>query len=691
MTKNEAKERIERLRKTIDRYRYEYHVLDRSSISDEALDSLKHELSELEGRFPEFITPDSPTQRVEGKPLDTFSKASHESPMLSLTDVFIEAEFRAWFERVTNFLSRPITPAFYCEPKIDGLAIELVYEHGIFVQGSTRGNGLVGEDVTQNLKTIEAIPLKLKVESEKSKNSIPHSPLHIPPRLVVRGEVFLTKKEFARINREQEKHGGKPYANPRNVAAGSIRQLDPKIAASRKLDSYQYSIVTDLGQKTHEDEHEILRSFGFKTNPDTKAVESLEEVIKYRNYWEKHRDKLPYEIDGVVVILNQNRDFEAAGVVGKAPRGSVAYKFAAREATTVVKDIHVQVGRTGALTPVAELEPVSVSGVTISHATLHNRDEIERLGLKIGDTVLISRAGDVIPKIIKVFTEMRTGKERAFRFPDTCPADGSKVVEDGVILRCSNPNCGARTRESLYHFVSRGGFNIEGLGEKIIDRFMDEGLIGDAADIFTLTKGDIEVLERFGEKSAENIVAEIAAKKEISLLRLLVALGILHVGEETAGVLAQAIFNFQFPISKPTDVLKVFHTMSLENLQQIRDVGPKVAESIYGWFRDPRHRKLIEKLDVAGVTVQPMKLKTGGKFKGMTFVFTGTMESLEREDAKEKVREEGGDVSESVSKKTTYVVFGENPGSKVEKAKKLEVKTLTEHEFLKLLTSHTNT
>ena len=674
MNKSEAKERIEKLKKTIDRYRYEYHVLDKSSISDEALDSLKHELFELEARFPDLVTADSPTQRVGGKPLPGFEKARHEKPMLSLNDVFTEEEFRQWFERVSNFLDTRIEPHFYCEPKIDGLAIELTYEDGVFIQGSTRGDGVIGEDVTQNLKTVEAIPLKLTTENLKLKT---------PKRIVVRGEVFLTKKEFARINKEQEKEGGKTYANPRNVAAGSIRQLDPKIAASRKLDSFQYSLVTDLGQETHADEHRILHALGFKTNPDTKAVSSLEEAIQYRDYWEKHRDKLAYEIDGVVIILDSEKDFEAAGVVGKAPRAAVAYKFAAKEATTVVKGITVQVGRTGALTPVAELEPVFVGGVTISHATLHNRDEIARLGLKIGDTVLVSRAGDVIPKIIKVLTELRTGKEKVFHFPSTCPVDGSSVIEDGVILRCSNPACGARARESLYHFVARGAFNIEGLGPKIIDRFMDEGLIGDAADIFSLTVGDIEALSRFGEKSAANIVEEIALKKKVTLPRFLIALGILHVGEETADVLAGAIASSS--LHTPLQVWDAMQGFSDEELQKIPDVGPKVAASITEWFQDKKNQKLLQRLTDAGITLERYHTREKGPLTGKTFVFTGTLETMSRDEAKEKARALGADISESVSKKTTYVVAGEAPGSKKANAEKLGVRVLTEKEFLTMI------
>ncbi len=680
MNKAEAGKRIDKLRKIIDEYRYQYHVLDKSLISDEALDALKRELFNLEQEFPDLVTPDSPTQRVAGAPLPEFQKARHEKPMISLNDVFSEKEFEDWFQRLKNFLGKDVEPEFYLEPKIDGLAIELVYENGIFVQGSTRGDGMVGEDVTQNLKTVEAIPLKIEISNLKYK---------IPQRLVVRGEVFLTLKEFERINKELTKKGEKNYANPRNLAAGTIRQLDSSITASRKLDSYAYGLVTDLGQKNHEEEHKILKELGFKTNLDTKFVTSIKEVVAYRNYWEKNREKLTYEIDGVVVILNNNNLFDEAGVIGKAPRGACAYKFSPKEATTKLIDIRVQVGRTGVLTPVADLEPVELNGVTITHATLHNFDEIERLGLKIGDTVIVSRAGDVIPKIIKNLPELRTGGEIAFRIPKKCPEDGSDVVNEGVLWKCSNPNCGAVRRESLYHFVSRGAFNMEGLGPKIIDRFLDEGLISDAGDIFELKKGDIEVLERFGEKSAENIINEIEARKKITLPRFIYSLGILHIGEETANLLADRFINDeQFSKDKLSlsGVLKYFEKLTLEDLQQIRDIGPKVATSIFEWFRNEQNQTFLKKLEKSGVELERVVRKTGsGKLNGMSFVLTGTLSSLSRDEAKEKIRSLGGEVTESVSKKLTYLVVGENPGSKLEKAQKLGIKVLEEKEFMNLI------
>lgn len=687
MDKTAAKARIEQLKKVIHHHRYLYHVLDKQEISDEALDALKKELFDLEQNYPEFVTPDSPTQRVGGEPLKEFEKLRHEKPMLSFNDAFSEQDMRDWLERLENYLGHKVSEnnrTFYCELKIDGLAIELEYVDGIFHRGGTRGDGLIGEDVTQNLRTVEAIPLKLEGNP--------------PRRLVVRGEVFLAKKEFARINKEQEKKGEKIYANPRNFAAGSIRQLDPKIIASRKLDSFQYDIVSGLEFTTHEEEHAALKSFGFKTNPDNKHAANMQEVFVIRDYWAKHRDKLAYEIDGIVVIVNDNKVFEDGAVIGKAPRAAIAYKFSPREATTIVEEITVNVGRTGALTPVAVMRPVNVGGVTITHATLHNMDEIERLGLKVGDTVIVSRAGDVIPQVTKVLKEMRTGRELAFTMPTKCPVDGSKVVRDGVAYRCSNPRCGARVREALYHFVSGNAFNIEGVGPKIIDRFLDEGLIADAADIFTVQKGDIEALERFGEKSAENLVNEIALRKKIPLDRLIYGFGILHVGEETARALARTAIhchseadsnrlkNLSAKRITVAQALMFFRNLSLTQLQEVPDIGPKVAESIYNWFHEPRNVKFVEKLARVGVVVESQKsMAKSQKLANKTFVLTGTLATMSREQAKEKIRALGGDVNESVSKNTSYVVVGAEPGSKFLQAKKLGVPTLDEKEFLKLL------
>lgn len=692
MEKREVKERINRLKTAINKHRRLYHVEDRQEISDEALDSLKKELFDLEAEFPDLITPDSPTQRVGGEPQKQFKKVLHERRMLSFNDAFSREDMEAWVSRLSNYLEHETRDEkYYVELKIDGLAIELAYENGIFTEGSTRGDGQVGEDVTSNLKTVEAIPLRLN-DSESAKreaSALGLDPKRFdfsPKRLVVRGEVFIGKKQFEKINREQESKDMKLYANPRNIAAGSIRQLDPRITAARKLDSFEYSIVTDIGQRFHEEEHLLLRAMGFKTNPNNKLASGLDEIFSIRDYWEEHRDKLPYEIDGIVVLANNNSLFEEAGVIGKAPRAGIAYKFSPREATTMVTDIVVQVGRTGTLTPVAVMKPVSVGGTMVARATLHNADEIERLGLKIGDTVIVSRAGDVIPRVIKVLSEMRTGKEKKFNMPKYCPVDGSKVIREGVISRCSGKDCGARHREQLYHFVSRPAFDIRGLGPQIIDRFLDEGLISDAADIFSLEEKNIETLDRFGKKSAENLVKEIGEKKTILLERFIYALGILHVGEETARLLAKSIARPGDKTDTPCGVKEIMNGYSIDNLLGLPDIGPVVARSIYNWFREHRNTVLLDKLSRAGIKIQKNDVSAPrGKFAGKIFALTGSLNAMARDEAKGKIRALGGEVSETVSAKTSYVIAGSEPGSKYDKALKMGIPVLTEQEFIRFV------
>lgn len=675
-------ERMRKLRALIDYHRTLYNTFDAPEISDAAFDTLKNELEELERDFPEFVTPGSPTQKVGGAPLDKFEKVAHETPMLSFNDAFSEEEMREWTERVEKYLAENTRftlagAGFYCELKIDGLAIELIYENGKLVRALTRGDGKVGEDVTANARTIATVPEELPQLGKRK----------VPERLVVRGEIFISTKELERINREQEKKGMKPYANPRNLAAGSVRQLDPKIAASRNLESFQYEIASDLDfpVRTHEEKHKLLASWGFSVNPHNRFEKDLAGVFAFRDEWEKRREKLPYEIDGVVAIVDDNAVFAAAGTVGKAPRAAIAYKFSPREASTVVQEIKVQVGRTGVLTPVAVLRPAEVGGIVITHATLHNEDEIRRLGLRIGDTVIVSRAGDVIPKITKVLPELRTGKERPFRMPSRCPVDGGKVVKEGALYRCGNKACGARHREMLYHFVSRNAFDIRGLGEKVIDRFLDEGLMTDAADVFTLREGDIASLPRFGERSAKNIVEEIRAKKKIALPRFLFALGILHVGEETARLLAEEVQSAGQNIKRPTDIAKVMGKFTPEELQEVPDIGPKVAASIDAWFADAKNRTLLARLADAGVSFRAPERQRGAAFRGKSFVLTGTLAAMGREEAKERIRSQGGSVSSAVSARTDYVVAGADPGSKYEKAKKLGVTILEEKEFLKLV------
>ncbi|MDP3762932.1 MAG: NAD-dependent DNA ligase LigA, partial [bacterium] len=605
----EAKARIRKLKKAIAKYRYEYHVLDKSSVSPEALDSLKHELKKLEDEFPDLITPDSPTQRVAGEPLKDFKKVSHRAPMLSLEDVFSEEEFSDWAGRVKKLLRSVKMPELFAELKFDGLACSLIYKNGILERAATRGDGKVGEDVTANIRTIEAVPLALE------KN--------VKGEVEVRGEVIITKKAFERINREQKKKGGQIYANPRNLAAGSLRQLDPEITAARRLDFHAYGLATGLEQKLHSEEHKILKELGFKTDPEARIIKAPGELFRFKKKIEEGREQLPYDIDGLVVQVNDNKIFQKLGVAGKAPRGSVAFKFSPKEATTRVKDIIVQVGRTGKLTPVGVLEPVEVGGVTISRASLHNEEEIRRLGLKIGDTVIVGRAGDVIPDVRKVLKELRRGREKEFHMPKKCPVceRGVKREKGGPLTFCKNKFCPAKHRENIYHFVSKHAFDIDGLGPKIVNVLLDRGLIQDAADIFDLTEGDIQPLERFGDKSAANIVSAVKAKSKISLPRFLVALGILHAGEETAQDLADRFGS-----------LEKLRSSSLEELQNIPNVGDVIAESVYDWFHDPYQKRFLEKL-LKRITIEKYHAPSG-KLKGRKFVITGTLENLTRDEAK---------------------------------------------------------
>jgi len=687
MTKSEARKRIEKLKKLINYHRYLYHVLDRQEISEAALDSLKKELFDLEQKYPEFRTPDSPTQRVGGKPLEKFEKVHHPQPMLSFNDAFSEKDMKDWEERIKKLLTKEEIEKleYFCELKFDGLAIELIYENGILKTGATRGDGIIGEDVTQNLKTIEAIPLRLRDKQDVRKDLEKEGLKEVAETLkkqglkkvVARGEALISKKEFERINKMQEKKGLPKYANPRNIAAGSIRQLDPKITASRHLDAYLYDLVSDFGQKTHGGEHKILKILGFKIHKDSKLCRNLKEVFEFHEFWQKNRESLPFEIDGIVVQVNDNEIFEKLGVVGKAPRGAIAYKFPLKQAETIIENIKVQVGRTGAITPVAYLKPVEVGGVKITRATLHNEDEIKRLGVRIGDTVIVGRAGDVIPEVIEVLKELRTGKERKFKMPKNCPVCGRKLVkpEGEAIWRCPNPDCSARQRRYLYHFVSKGAFDIEGLGPKIINQLLNENLINDPGDIFELKEGDLIPLERFAEKSAKNLIEAIQSKKEISLGRFIYALGIQGVGEETAQDLAEYFGS-----------LEKLKSANLQDLLRIKDIGPQTANSICSFFQKKRNLRLIERLKKAGVKIiTPQKPKEFRRLAGKTFVFTGSLKTYSREEAKEKVRELGGEVSESVSKKIDFLVVGENPGSKLQKAKKLGIKIIGEKEFLAMI------
>jgi DNA ligase (NAD+) len=665
MNQKEAQKRIEVLKKEINRHRYLYHVLDQPEISDAALDSLKHELFKLEEKFPALITPDSPTQRVAGKPLDKFKKIKHSKKLLSLEDAFSADELREWEKRIQKLIPKEKLE-YFLELKIDGLAIVLTYVNGILQKGATRGDGLVGEDITQNLKTIESIPLKLR-NFEK-----------YPSVIEVKGEVYLSKKEFERINRERKKRNEALYANPRNTAAGSIRQLNPDIAASRKLDFLAYEVFCDLGQKTHEEEHSLLKKLGFKTDPKSQKCSTLEEVIRLIDKLTDQKNKFPFQIDGVVINVNSRKLWKKLGIVGKAPRYSIAYKFPAEQATTLVKDIEIQVGRTGTLTPVAILEPVLVAGSTVSRATLHNADEIQKKDIRIHDTVIIQKAGDIIPEVVAVLPRLRPKNTQKFKFPKTCPICSSPVVrvKGEAAHRCTNRQCFAQNKRRIIHFVSRDAFNLEGFGPATINQLLKHDLISDPADLFELQKGDLAPLERFAEKSADNLIKSLNAHREISFARFIYALGILHVGIQTANDLSNHFKNLE-------DLQKA----SLEKLNEIEGVGTVVADSIYKYFQDRENLEFIKRLLKNKVKIlYPQKTqKTNSKIFAKTFVFTGSLKTIERSAAENLIRSFKGKATDSISKKIDYVVAGENPGSKYEKAKKLKLKIISEKEFLSLL------
>ncbi|MBI3231949.1 MAG: NAD-dependent DNA ligase LigA [Candidatus Doudnabacteria bacterium] len=676
MNKQKIKNRIAKLRQQISELRYRYHVLDDPNITDEVYDSLTRELRQLESQNPEFADPNSEVNRVAGQPLGKFVKVPHlndlKQPhkMGSLNDAFSEQEVLDWEERLTKILGHKPS-GFYCDVKYDGLAIELVYEKGKLIQGSTRGDGEVGEDVTPNIRTIQSIPINLRGAGWS-------------PRLVVRGEVVIYKKELERINKVQKENGNKAFANPRNAAAGSIRQLDPKITAGRQLIFFAYGVASENFKlfDSHENEMDMLNQWGFKISPERAVVKSLDLAVKFHGDLAKKRSFLPFEIDGAVIRLNNNQENKRAGHVGKAPRGSIAFKFAPRKATTVIQEIRVQVGRQGNLTPVAILRPVKVGGVTISRASLHNEDEIKRLGVKIGDTVVVQRAGDVIPQVVEVLAKMRAGKEREFHMPKKCPVCGAitskqLISEDGgkgVALICANRKCPAKNLRKIAHFVN--AFEIYTIGPKIIERFKDEGLITDAADIFTLKKEDIEPLERFGEKSADNIIASIEQHQKISLSKFIYSLGILHVGEETAIDLAEHFGS-----------LEKLKKAGLGEIDSIPNIGAAVARSVYEYFRDNYNIEFVGRLMKNGVQISSFQFPVSerGPLAGKKVAVTGTLEAMSRDEAKEAVRKAGGDWVSSVSKNTDYVVVGSEPGNKLEKAKESGVKILEEKEFLKLI------
>lgn len=668
--KPQIAERMQKLYEQIADLRYKYHVLNEPSVTDEVYDSLSKELRVLEEKYPDLVN--SSLNRVAGKPLDKFEKVKHEVRMLSLNDAFSKEDVLLWEKRIKKLLPENTKLEYFTELKLDGLAVSLIYESGKLVRGATRGDGFVGEDITANLKTIWEIPLSLK------KNS--------PKFLEVRGEAVMSKKVLGDLNKEQEKLGKTLFANTRNAAAGSLRQLDPKLALKRRLSFFAYDIAQIDSEKKvlkHSEEHELLREYGFRVDSHEKICGSLEEVFKQIDIVEKVRKNFEFGTDGVVVSVNDQNLQEILGVVGKAPRYMLAFKYPAEKATTIIRDIKVNVGRTGVLTPLAIFDPTLVAGSTISKATLHNMDQIERLDVRVGDTVVIQKAGDVIPEVVEVLVKMRTGKEKKFKMPSVCPvckggvekrSIGEKAKNSSTGYYCSNSKCPAKNQRFMQHFVSV--LEIYEIGPKILERFQEEGLISDAADIFALDESDIKALERFGEKSAENIIQSVNQHKKVSLARFIFSLGILHVGEQTAEDLAKHFGTLE----------KLFQA-SLEEINNIENIGPVVSKSVYDYFRDGENLKFIEKLKKNGVVIEPKKLQaTSYKLADKTFVITGTLDSMSREEAKKKIKILGGKVATGVSQNTSFLVAGLKPGSKLSKAKSLGVQILDEKAFLKLVT-----
>lgn len=660
---------IEKLRQEIRYHEYRYYVLDDPEISDYEFDQLMRKLQDLEREHPELVTPDSPTQRVGGKPAEQFPKVRHQVPMMSLDNTYSVEELRD-FDRRVHELSGRSRVEYVAELKLDGLSMSLIYEKGVLAHGVTRGNGVEGEDVTANVKTIGSVPLRI---DERKLRVIGH-----PEQFEVRGEVIMPLKMFERLNAQREAAGEPRFANPRNSAAGTIRQLDPRIVAQRKLDMFHYYLL--VGGKVPLKEHwkalDTLADMGFKVNPHRRLCASFDELLEFVQEWETKRNELEYETDGVVVKVNDTRLWEELGNTAKSPRWAIAYKYPARQATTVVRDIRAQVGRTGTLTPVADLDPVNVGGVTVSHATLHNMDEIARLGLRIGDTVLIQRAGEVIPQVVKVVKHAPDGRE--FHMPSRCPVCGGDVFRAAgeVAYRCVNAACPARLKESLLHFAARHAMGIDGLGEALVDQLVDRGLVKDAADLYALTQDQLAALERMGKKSAANLISEIEGSKKVDLARVIFAVGIPFVGERTAQLLAEHFGSFE-RLAKASEV----------ELEQVHEIGPKTAQGIVEFFAEERNRKLIEKLRAAGVRMEQEKaVKKGPQpLAGKQFVLTGTLPHYSRDEASRMIEEAGGRVVGSVSKRTDYVVVGAEPGSKLEKARSLGVKTIDEDELLKLL------
>ncbi len=665
MVTETLRKKVEALREEIEYHNYRYYVLDQPEISDVQYDRLMRELQKLEEEYPELRSPNSPTQRVGAPPLESFEIVRHTFPMLSLANAFDEGEVRDFDKRVKKFLATTEEIDYVVEPKLDGLAVELVYERGHLVVGSTRGDGINGENITQNLRTIKTIPLQLLRRE-----------ISVPERLEVRGEVIMQIKRFEELNQRRQAAGEPPFANPRNAAAGSVRQLDPKVTRERPLEIYCYG-VGEVRGRTFRTQFEILQTlpkWGLRTNPHVRRCRHIQEVLDYFREMNERREKLPYEIDGIVVKVDRLDLQTRLGEISRSPRWALAFKFPAKQETTKILDIIVQVGRTGALTPVAIMEPVKVGGVEVSRATLHNQDEIDRLDVRIGDTVIIQRAGDVIPEVVQVITSKRKGNERKFKMPSHCPVCGAEVVKEEVIYRCIGLDCPAQLKGRIKHFASKRAMDIDGLGVKLIDQLVNKGLVKDVADLYDLKKEDLVALERMADKSAQNIIDAIEKSKTKPLAKFLFALGILHVGETTAEDLAN-----HFPH------LDDFFHLTEDDLMKIEGIGPEVSASVVHFFRDKKNRESIERLKKAGLRLIEPIPKEKGKLAGKIFVFTGTLQSYGRDEARNLVESLGGMTASTVSKKVDFVVVGKDPGSKLDKARELGIKTLTEEDFKKLI------
>ncbi len=664
----DIEKKIEALREKIRHHEYLYYVVDNPEISDLEFDKLMRQLKDLEAEHPELITADSPTQRVGGKPREGFVKVPHSSPMLSLDNTYSEEELRDWDRRVHELSGRSAVH-YVCELKLDGMSLALIYEDGKLARGITRGDGSVGEDVTLNVRTVRSVPLSIPKEKLKKAG--------IPADFEVRGELLMPLASFKKMNEERESKGLSVFANPRNATAGTVRQLESKVTAERRLDYFTYMLLRD-GQ-TYFDRHwktlDALDAAGFKVNQNRKLVAGIDEAWKFIQQWEAKRDSLPYEIDGIVIKVDRTSLQDELGFTGKAPRWAIAYKYAARGAVTKLENVRWQVGRTGKLTPVAELAPVLIGGTTVRNATLHNMDEIERLGVKIGDWVRVERGGDVIPKVVEVDKEHPRG-EKEIKAPEKCPVCGTKVVrtEGEVDYRCVNANCPAKLRETILHFASRGVMNIDGMGDALVNQLTERGLVKNVADIYKLTKDDLLSLERMGDKSAQNILDEIENSKKLPLERVIYGLGIRMVGERTAQFLAEHFGS-----------MEALENAGIEELQHVNEVGPRIAESIVEFFSIAANRKLVERLREAGLTLTGKKKHRGTKLAGKTFVLTGTLAHFTRDEAKKMIEDAGGKVTGSVSKKTDYVVAGADAGSKLDKAKELGVNVIDEKALERLV------